>query len=60
MIDREQLKKLYPFKSNKELSKYFGISEQMVQRKAYQMWLKKNPKYLSDVNRRNGISTQYG
>ncbi len=58
--ERKYLEANYATTSNKELSQRLGISIPLVQKRASYLGLRKDPKYLSDVNRRNGILTQYG
>ncbi len=54
---RQALRALYPTTPNKDLSKMLGMSVGMVQRYSYQMGLKKDPKYLSEVNRKCGMKS---
>lgn len=57
MIDHEKkliLSARYADTPNSVLSKMLDISVGMVMRYAYQMGLKKDPKYLSEVNRKCG------
>jgi hypothetical protein len=42
---------------NKELSQRLDISVGMVMRYAYQLGLRKDPKYLSDTNRKCGMKS---
>ena len=55
--EREILRAIYPTTPNKDLSKMLGMGVGMVQRYSYQMGLKKDPKYLSDVNRKCGMKS---
>lgn len=52
--ERKILSAYYANTPNKELAQMLGISVGMVMHHAYQMGLKKDPKYLSDVNRKCG------
>jgi len=55
--ERKILSAYYANTPNKELSQMLGISVGMVMRYAYQMGLKKDPKYLSDTNRKCGMKS---
>lgn len=45
---------LYPDTPNAEIAQRLGISKGMVKQKARYLGLRKDPKYLSDVNRKCG------
>lgn len=51
---RKILSEKYATTPNKELAQRLGISVGMVMYYAYQMGLKKDPKYLSETNRKCG------
>ena len=53
--ERHTLKALYPTTSNKELSQMLGISVELVSKRARILGLRKDPKYLSAVNRKCGL-----
>ena len=61
--ERKYLEANYATTSNKELSQRLGISIPLVQKRARYLGLRKDPKYLSDVNRKCGsqssIATRY-
>ena len=57
--ERKILSAYYANTPNKELSQILGISVGMVMRYAYQMGLRKDPKYLSDTNRKCGMKAQF-
>ena len=62
-MDIVTLRRLYPTTSNAEIGKIIGISASYVGRMAFTLGLKKDPKYLSAVNRnngRNGLLKMYG
>ncbi len=57
---RRLLSERYATTPNIELSKILGISVSMVQKHARFLGLKKDPKYLSETNRRCGmLSSRY-
>lgn len=54
---RYYLKANYATTSNKELSQRLGISIPLVQKRARYLGLRKDPKYLSVVNRKCGLQS---
>lgn len=56
-LERKLLLALYPDTPNAEIAKRLGISKGMVQQKARYLGLKKDPKYLSETNRRCGLNS---
>jgi len=54
---RRLLSACYADTPNKELAQMLGISIGMVMRYAYQLGLRKDPKYLSDTNRKCGMKS---
>lgn len=52
--ERQIMKALYPTTSNKELAQRLGISVPLVSKRARILGLRKDPKYLSAVNRKCG------
>ena len=57
--DIQKLKALYPITPNAKLSMMLGMSTGMVQRRAYQLGLRKDGKYLSEVNSKAGRKGYY-
>lgn len=55
--ERKYLEKNYATTSNKELSQRLGISVALVQKRASYLGLRKDPKYLSEVNRKCGMKS---
>jgi len=55
--ERKFLEKYYATTPNKDLSQMLGISVGMVMRYAYQIGLRKDPKYLSVLNRKCGLQS---
>ena len=53
-MNYKELRKLYPMLSNKEISARLGVSAGWVATAAHRMGWKKEPSYLSGVNRENG------
>ena len=54
---RKILSEKYATTPNKELAQMLGISVGMVMRYAYQIGLRKDPKYLSVLNRKCGLQS---
>lgn len=52
--ERKLLMALYPDTPNAEIAQRLGVSKGMVKQKARYLGLRKDPKYLSDVNRKCG------
>lgn len=50
--ERKLLRDIYPTTPNDEIAGMLGISKGMVAQKARFLGLKKDPKYLSEVNRK--------
>ena len=62
-INTAMLNRLYPDKSNKEIAMILNVSVSNVAVTAHRLGLKKNPEYLSRVNREIGIyglNVRYG
>ena len=57
--ERKILSAYYANTPNKELAQMLGISLSLVGKRAFQLGLKKDPKYLSDTNRKCGVKTQF-
>ena len=55
--ERKYLEANYATTSNKELSQRLGISIPLVQKRARYLGLRKDPKYLSEVNRKCGMNS---
>jgi len=55
--ERKILSAYYANTPNKELAERLGISVSLVGKRALQMGLKKDPKYLSDTNRKCGMKS---
>ena len=55
--ERKYLEANYATTSNKELSQRLGISIPLVQKRARYLGLMKDPKYLSEVNRKCGMKS---
>lgn len=55
--ERKLLRDIYPTTPNAEIASMLGISKGMVAQKAGFLGLKKDPKYLSEVNRRCGLKS---
>ena len=55
--ERKYLEANYATTSNKELSQRLGISIPLVQKRARYLGLRKDPKYLSDTNRKCGMKS---
>lgn len=55
--ERRLLKAIYKDTPNAEIAKRLGVSIGVVAQKARFLGLKKDPKYLSDVNRRCGMKS---
>ena len=55
--ERKYLEANYATTSNKELSQRLGISIPLVQKRARYLGLRKDPKYLSAVNRKCGLNS---
>ena len=49
-----ELKRYYPTTKNAELADYFGVSHRTINRKAAELGLKKNKKFIADVSTENG------
>lgn len=49
------LRKLYPTTSNTDIAVILGTTKNNVAQRAKVLGLKKNPVYLSGVNRKNGL-----
>lgn len=54
---RKILSEKYATTPNKELAKLLGISVELVSKRARQIGLRKDPKYLSVVNRKCGLQS---
>ena len=54
---RKILSEKYATTPNKELAKLLGISVALVAKRARENGLRKDPKYLSDVNRKCGMKS---
>ncbi len=54
---RKILSEKYATTPNKELAKLLGISVELVSKRARQIGLLKDPKYLSVVNRKCGLQS---
>lgn len=57
--ERKYLKENYATTSNKELSQRLSISIPLVQKHARFLGLRKDPNYLSAVNRKNGLKSSF-
>ena len=55
--ERKYLEANYATTSNKELSQRLGISIPLVQKRARYLGLRKDPNYLSAVNRKCGMKS---
>ena len=55
--ERKLLRDIYPTTPNAEIASMLGISKGMVAQKARYLGLKKDPKYLSETNRRCGLNS---
>lgn len=53
-MDKALLIDLYPTTSNEDLAKMFGVTANNVRVRASQLGLKKDARYRSMVNRKNG------
>lgn len=54
---RKILSEKYAITPNNELAKLLGISVELVSKRARQIGLRKDPKYLSEMNRKCGMKS---
>lgn len=57
VTERQTLRAIYPTTPNAEIAQRLGISVALVQKRARYLGLRKDPKYLSDMNRKCGMKS---
>lgn len=55
--ERKILRAIYPTTPNAEIAQMLGISVALVAKRARYLGLRKDPKYLSDMNRKCGMKS---